>query len=467
MSTINEFNESIVIGQIGKQLDEKLSDLIQGLLVSCELPGLAIGVVAGNQVVFAKGFGVKSIETRQPVSMKTIFHMASVSKPFTATALMQLAEQGKVRLDTPVVAYLPYFKLDDARYRDICIQQMLSHVSGMPDEDDYEWYRPQYDDSALERYVRSLSTEKLLSEPGEKYAYSNIAFECLGDVIAKLSGMSFDDYVEKHILKPAGMVESSFLMPEHLPANWASPHVRALSNIAWDKYPYNRRHGPSSTLHSNALEMCNWAITNLNRGNFAGRKILDPSAYDLLWKPWAEADQDDGEWVGLSWFISEYKGERIIQHGGGDTGFRTHFVLLPERQAAAIVLCNTIPAPVEAVAHSALDILLGDQPGPLAPYASVLVYKTLVEQGLDSAVAQWDSLKADHAAEHDFGISQFYSLYIAIDLELVEEAGKIAALCARILPQPDLREIETDMEKYQQRHPDNKAAPVVLRAIRR
>ena len=170
-------DEYIVEGETGKNLDDHLSPFIQNVIRSHDLPGLAVGIVADNEVVYARGFGVKSIETQEPISMTTVFHMASISKPFVATAMMQLVEQNQIQLDAPVVAYIPYFKLDDDRYRDITVQQMLSHVSGMPDVMDYEWDTPQYDEGALERYVRSLSSKKLIYEPGEKYAYSNMAFE--------------------------------------------------------------------------------------------------------------------------------------------------------------------------------------------------------------------------------------------------------------------------------------------------
>lgn len=400
---MDTFNEYIVEGETGQHLDDHLSPFIQNVMRSHELPGLAVGVVVDNEVVYARGFGVKSIEAQEPISMTALFHMASISKPFVATAMMQLVEQGRVQLDAPVVAYIPYFKVDDDRYRDITVQQMLSHVSGMPDVTDYEWDTPQYDEGALERYVRSLSSKKLLSEPGERFAYSNMAFECLGDVIAKVSGMSFDDYVKRYILDPAGMAGSSFLKPEHLPGNWAAPHVRTLASWTWEGYPYNRMHGPSSTLHSSAFEMCHWAITNLNRGNLSGRQILSPSSYDILWKPWARTSK--GGQVGLSWFLGEYRGEKMVEHGGGDIGFNTYFAMLPDKQAAVVVLCNLIPAPVEAIAYSALDILLGYEPAPIIPYASLGVCKTLGEEGLDAAVAQWNSLKSDHPDEYDLGAS--------------------------------------------------------------
>src|SRR5512143_879755 len=114
---MNKFNEYLVKGETGWHLDYHLSPFIQSIMTSHDLPGLAVGVVVDNEVVYARGFGVKSIEAQEPVTMTTLFHMASISKPFVATAMMQLVEQGHVQLDAPVITYLPYFKLDDDRYR--------------------------------------------------------------------------------------------------------------------------------------------------------------------------------------------------------------------------------------------------------------------------------------------------------------------------------------------------------------
>lgn len=133
---------------------EKVELMIQRIMKSYDLPGMAIGLVKDNEIVYAKGFGVKNIQTKEPITTKSLFHMASVSKPFSATAIMQFVEQGKVQLDDPVVKHLPYFKLDDERYKEITIRHMLGHISGMPDENDYQWDKPEYDDGALEQFVR-------------------------------------------------------------------------------------------------------------------------------------------------------------------------------------------------------------------------------------------------------------------------------------------------------------------------
>ena len=198
--------------QTADRYQRTLQPWIEQLLQREHRPGLAIAVVEGNHVVYAHGFGVKRLGRDGPITTRSLFHMASITKPFVATSLMQLAEKGKVDLDAPVVRYLPYFRMADERYRTITVRQMLTHSSGMPDVDDYEWDKPQYDDGALERYVRSLSDRTLLFAPGEKFQYSNMAFEILGDVIAKVSGQSFDDYVQDQILTPLRMKDSTLLV---------------------------------------------------------------------------------------------------------------------------------------------------------------------------------------------------------------------------------------------------------------
>jgi CubicO group peptidase (beta-lactamase class C family) len=457
----------ILQGESGARLDATLTPLIQEVMNAYDLPGFAIGIVENNEVVYARGSGCKNIDTKEPVNTATLFHMASISKPFVATAIMQLVEQGKIDLEAPVTTYLPYFKLDDERYTDITIQKMLSHVSGMPDVEDYEWDNPQYDEGALERYVRSLADRKMRFDPGERYAYSNMAFECLGDVIAKVSGLSFADYEKKYILDPAGMKESTFLKPEYLPENWASGHLRTLRTLAWEGYPYNRMHGPSSTLHSNAIEMSNWAIINMNRGTHAGQKILEPASYDLLWKPWFKiGGADSNNAVGLSWFLGSRRGEKTISHGGGDTGFNSYLILLPERASAVVVMCNYIPAPVRYIGEAALDVLLGFEPEGFKPPASVPVLRTLSERGREEAVAVWNSLRQEHADEYDFGQQQFYNMAAAsVMLDRIEDGEAVIRLLFDILPEKAINPARGIIKNYLKDNPDNHTAIRMLEIL--
>jgi CubicO group peptidase (beta-lactamase class C family) len=145
--------------------------------------------------------------------------------PFVATAIMQLVEHGKLDLDDPVIKFVPYFRLKDLRYKEITVRQMVTHTSGMPDVMNYYWDKPEYDDGALERYVRSLGDKTLRWAPGKEFRYSNMAFEVLGDLVAKISGKSFDDYVAENILKPVGMKSSTLLYKSAEPAKLAGGHT--------------------------------------------------------------------------------------------------------------------------------------------------------------------------------------------------------------------------------------------------
>jgi CubicO group peptidase (beta-lactamase class C family) len=260
---------------------KQLQPIIEQVMQQANIPGLAIAIVQNREVVYAQGFGVKNLAYKsEKVTPQSLFHMASITMPFVATSVMQLAEKDKVDLDKPVVKYLPYFRMQDDRYAAITVRQMLSHISGMPDVRDYEWDKPQYDDGTLERYVRSLSNMSLFAAPGTKWQYSNMAYEVLGDLISKVSGETFEGYVQQHILTPLGMKSSTLLLKEANPQLLTTPHVLddAYGVVVSKTFPYNRAHSPSSTLYSNVLDMARWAMANLiaaslRQTHFAGFHI--------------------------------------------------------------------------------------------------------------------------------------------------------------------------------------------------
>ncbi len=360
-----------------QRLSELLTPLIENALRDDPTPGFAVGVVHNGHVVYARGFGVAVLgQPDRPVTPETLFHMASVTKPFVATCVMKLWEQGKVDLDAPVIKYVPYFHLSDPRYRQITVRQMLTHTSGMPDVEDYEWSKPQYDDEALERYVKSLGPQKLLWAPGARMAYSNMAYEVLGDLVAKISGTSFEAYVDAHILQPLGMKSSTLLIKKADAAKLAQGYTRPRDGSyesihPVDAYPYNRAHSPSSNLHSNVVDMARWAMANLNHGELEGKRILNASTYDLLWKPAVDVEfcrgadvatcRKPGGQVGISWFLETKDGHQVVSHGGGDDGFATGIVLIPDLNVGFVFMQNSLHPGMTAaktVQRAVLDFYL-------------------------------------------------------------------------------------------------------------
>jgi CubicO group peptidase (beta-lactamase class C family) len=345
------------------QLDQVLQDIIS----RWGIPGLGIGIVEGEEITYARWFGVQSLDTRVPVTQKSIFGVASVSKCFVATAVMQLSEHGKIGLDIPIIHYLPYFRLDDNRYTQITTRLILSHTSGIPDMDEAEYdelvYHPETDEGASERYVRGLRNRKMIGAPGERFAYSNIAYNVLGVLIAKVSGQNFEDYMKEHILHPAGMPDSTFFFPEISREQLAVPHLRTPEMTINPVYPYHRADAPASFLHSTVLDMCHWSITSLNGGVYKGNRILSADKYPLMWTPIAPRNYPPFyEHTGLGWTLGHYEGWKTVSHGGGGFGWTDFLILLPEKNCGAVILCNEESSAHENIILAVVDAMLGREP---------------------------------------------------------------------------------------------------------
>ena len=344
----------------GRKYADRLDPFLARAMRDDNIPGLAVGVVEDGQLVYSRGLGVMKLgDPSHPVTKETLFHMASITKPFVATAVMQLVEQGKVDLDAPVIKYVPYFQVADPRYKTITVRQMLTHTSGMPDVDNYFWDKPEYDDGSLERYVRSLADKRLRWEPGSKFAYSNMAFEVLGDLVAKVSGTTFENYVQNNILKPLKMTSSTLLLKDADASKIAAGHTSGadgqVKTIA--HYPYNRAHTPSSNLESNVVDMARWIMVNLDHGQLDGRTILKRSTHELMWTPAAEVGR--GAHVGISWFLEENKGESFVTHSGGDDGFLTDLILMPKRKIGVVIMTNCDRVKLRPISSAALRTALG------------------------------------------------------------------------------------------------------------
>ena len=326
------------------------------------IPGLSIAIVSGGNVVFSKGYGVSNVNTGQRTTRDTLYSTASVTKLFVGTAIMQLVEKKLIDLNDPVAKYLRYFRMKDERYKSITILQMLSHTSGLPDiatEELYSsWENPEYDEGALERYVRSVQDKSLIANPGESYSYSNMAYDVLGDLISKVSKMPFEQYIKQHILDPLEMKKSTILFKNVDSNLLASPHLmdEQFEYKVSDMIPYSRRHPACGTLFSNVKEMSHWAIANMNRGVFKGKRILQDASYETMWRPAVIEDNP----VGISWLIEDIGPYKLFSHGGGDPGYRTEFYIIPEKSIGVIVMANGWEDPINPIAMKALNMLLGE-----------------------------------------------------------------------------------------------------------
>lgn len=316
--------------------------------------GYVIGIVSEGRFVSAHAFGERELGTGQCLDTSSILHWASVSKPFVATAIMQLHERGMLDLDSPMVEILPDYRTPDARLRRITIRQLLLHTSGLPDVEDYQWDRPQYDDGALSRWVLEESPRVLLFDPGSAREYSNTGYDILGLVIQRVSGTSFEKYMERNIFAPLGMTETTFVYPDVPDRLRTVGHSGTGNRVPVEHYPYNRRHAPSSTLNTNVTDMGRFVSALLNGGQLGETRILDARTVDEMWTPrWTVRDRPLKA-AAMGWVVEDHDGRRMIRHFGWDDGFRSALIVFPDERSAVFLVTNDETAPMGELLRAAL-----------------------------------------------------------------------------------------------------------------
>ena len=447
-----------------------------------DIPGLSIGLIKNGEIYYTKGFGIKCIDSKEKVTKNTIFSTASVTKLFVGMAIMQLNEENKVDLNKSVSSYLPYFELIDTLFKKITIKQLLNHTSGLPDEEGDEfyssWENPEYDDDALKRYVKGLKSKTLVSIPGENYNYSNIGYEILGCVVSEVSGISLEDYINNNIIKPIGMQHSNMLLNNIDTNLLACPHIldKDLKFKINEYFPYTRRHSASGTLLSNIDDMCRFAITILNKGIIDKNRILKESSL----KKMLTLENDNP--AGLSWHITEVDSTMtLIFHAGGDPGFRTELILIPEKQLGVVIMANMWEHQIEPLAYKMLNILLEDDEKDWFTFFHGSTWEIIRTNNASSALDKIKSFISDnndqkfHPAilnQHSNSLLEIGRINYAIELrkfnvELYPKISKLYDLLAEVYLQNE----QTDWaiknyEKSLELNPENTNAKEMLEKLK-
>jgi len=313
---------------------EEVDSIVHYKMNQYDIPGLAIGIIRDDSIITSKGYGVRSIHTNSPVTENTIFHTASISKLFTAIAIIKLVEQNVLSLDDRLVDILPDLDYSDKFVNEITIESLLNHTSGLPDIDNYHWSNNNTSKNSLENYVLGLNLE-LESQPTLEYRYSNLAYDILGYIIEKVSGSTFEDFIKKNSLDESEMHNSDFRyfkIPDSLKTDphskrWLTGNIYVIKN-----YPYTREHAPSSTLNSSSWELSKWMITFLQN--------LDNSEYGNVYSALIETFSSTNPYIGLGFQLSSINSKKTIGHYGGDKGFRSYLVMIPEVKIGLVVLAN-------------------------------------------------------------------------------------------------------------------------------
>jgi CubicO group peptidase (beta-lactamase class C family) len=335
----------------GRAQEEPLSGLdefISRVMETWRAPGIALAVVRNDSVLLAKGYGVKDVSTGALLDERSLMAVASTSKAFTAAALGMLVDEGLISWDDKVTDHLPDFQLYDPYVtREFTIRDLLTHRGGLP-RGDRLWYGSPFDRQEVIRRVRYL-------EPAwsfrAHYGYQNIMFLTAGELIEALTGTSWDDFLRLGIFQPLGMTTTTTTTRgiSDLP-NVATPHVimeGEVTPVGWRDFD---NVGGAGAVNSNAWEMAQWVRMQLGGGVYEGRRLLSDSVMKEMHTPQTVIRMSETterlfpethfQAYGMGWSLQDYRGRKVVRHGGSLDGMRTHVGMIPEEGLGVVVITN-------------------------------------------------------------------------------------------------------------------------------
>jgi len=333
------------------------------------VPGLAIAVVKGDSVVFAKGYGVRQLGTHDSVNTHTLFANASTTKAFTSFVAELMADEGKLRIDAPVITYLPAFHLSNpVATREITIADLLSHRTGVP-EADYIWYE---DTSSFPEIMRRLSYVPFNAPLRSHFEYQNITYALAGNLAAERAGTTWEKLVQGRILTPLGMRETFTDTPdEKTHQNIAFAHdfvndtLRVIPRYATDNI------GPAGAMYSSVSDMAIWMRFLLDSARVGGKRLLSARGYAELFAPHILVDEKQFyptaklthprfQAYGQGWLLEDSRGEFVAFHTGSIDGMTAIVGLIPERRLGVVIFANRDHAELRhALMYTVFDRYLG------------------------------------------------------------------------------------------------------------
>ena len=362
---------------LAERLD-RLAAEIDRNRIDLHVPGAALAIVRGDEVIFARGFGVADVEKKTPVTPNTPFFIGSATKAFTATLVGMLVDEGRMGWDDPVEKYLPEFKLavqskdpnDRATLRDV-----LSHRTGFTRMGFLETNTGLSSDEILRR----ASSAEAFAPFRQRFLYNNVHYLAAGSAAAAAAGTSWDALMKARILAPLGMAATRTSLREA----WKDP--RMARGYAWDEARKTFRLvtletlgnnidgiAPAGAISSTALDMTSWLRFLLRQGVQDGKALISPAALTTTWTPQIQVGGTVG--YGMGWFVRTWQGQRLIEHGGAIAGYSAEVGLLPDSNIGFVVLTNTLSALPSIAMQLVPQYLLGELPpaasdvGDLKPY---------------------------------------------------------------------------------------------------
>lgn len=337
------------------------------------LPGLAVGIVKDNRVIYLRGFG-KADQTGRPITPQTPFILGSLSKSFTAMAIMQLAEGGKINLDESVLHYLSWFRVaDEEASSSITIRHLLTHTSGLSRWCGRELLAGQRV-RTLEDAVRALKYVKLTQPVGKSYQYSNYNYSILGLIVQMVSGEPFEVYIQQHIFRPLRMYHSFTSEMEAVQDGMAEGYQWWYGFPFVCHFPYLIDALPAAYVISSVEDMSHYLLACLNIGAVGGASPLSSQGFAELYRPQIRIAENTS--YALGWRVEQLGKETIFRHSGETANYLAEMVIVPESRIGVVVLMNinngaVAQLGVAKIATSTVSLLLDfPAPKPKIPFRS-------------------------------------------------------------------------------------------------
>ncbi|HEY4112347.1 serine hydrolase [Puia sp.] len=328
-----------------------IDSLVEKTLRQFDVPGIAVCVIKDGKIVHSKGYGVRSLATRKPVDENTLFGIASNSKAFTTAALGMLVDEGKIRWDDRVRQYIPEFKLHDPYVtEEFTIRDLLCHRSGLGLGAGDLMFFPDSSDFTIPDILHNLQFLKPVTSFRSTYAYDNNLYIVAGEIVARVSGMSWEDFIERRILGPLGMAHSAASWDRLKDTtDWIDAHARVDGVVRVIARSRSKVDHAAGGIYSSIADLAKWVQLHLAGGKYGpeGRALFSAAVLRERWTPQTILPLGGpGPYnthfaaYGFGFGISDVKGYKQLSHTGGLEGMVTQITMIPELQLGIIVLTN-------------------------------------------------------------------------------------------------------------------------------
>ena len=334
------------------------------------IPGVSLVIVKDDRVVYMKGLGYRDFEGKVPVTPDTRFAIGSSSKAFTAMLVAMAADAGKLSLEDSPKKFLPYFRLQDPEAdAKITLRDLLSHSSGL-NRTDLPWVSGVLN---REETIRVAAQAKPTAKLREKFQYQNVMYAAAGEIVGRVEDSTWERLIAERIFRPLGMQGSDTSVPEMLKARDRS-HGYVYEEATKETRRVPMRDlpaiAPAGAINSSARDMAQWLRLMLGGGVFEGRRLVSEKGFAELVKPQMKIAGTVS--YGLGWFLREWKGHKVAEHGGNIDGFNAQVALMPDQRLGFVMLTNVSASPLPASTMNVVwSNLVGDPNAPAPTPAAV------------------------------------------------------------------------------------------------